>query len=374
MKVCHLTSVHHPFDTRIFVKECSSLAQAGYEVTLIAPAEKDEVKNNVRIIAVNKNASRPARMITTVNEVWKKALQVNAEIYHLHDPELLRIGLKLKKAGFKVIYDAHEDVPRQLLAKHYLPSFARRTIAAAFERYENHAVASFDQVITVTPLLEKRFKALNPNTAQVCNFPLLKEFPAPEKTSNLRKNEICYIGGITEIRGIREMVSALPHCNTILHLGGTFSPATLRNEISRLHGWEKVREHGFMNREQVKALLAACRAGLVLLHPTENYVEAYPVKMFEYMAAGLPVIASDFPLWQDIVSRFACGICTDPYNIEAISAAINKLLTDNELAIQMGMNGRKAIESVFNWEQEEKKLVAIYQKLLQHPGPQTEFV
>jgi len=368
MKVCHLTSVHHPYDTRIFVKECSSLAQAGYDVTLIAPAEKDEVKNGVHIIAVNKNASRPLRMITTVNEVWKKALHVDAEIYHLHDPELLRIGLKLKKAGYKVIYDAHEDVPRQLLAKHYLPSFAKKTIASAFERYENRAVANFDQVITVTPLLEKRFKALNPNSAQICNFPLLREFPATDKATNFRKKEICYVGGITAIRGIREMVAALDYCNTSLHLGGTFSPPSLHDDIARMRGWKKVKEHGFMNREQVKSLLATCCAGLVLLHPTENYVDAYPVKMFEYMAAGLPVIASDFPLWNDIISRYACGICADPFNIEAIAAAINKLLTDEELAQQMGVNGRKAIESVFNWEQEEKKLVAIYRKLLQQPA------
>ncbi|MEO6166065.1 MAG: glycosyltransferase family 4 protein [Chitinophagales bacterium] len=363
MKVCHLTSVHPPYDTRIFVKECSSLAAAGFDVTLIAPAEKDEIRNGVKIVAVKKNTSRISRMITTVNEVWSEALKVNADIYHFHDPELIRIGLRLKQHGFKVIYDAHEDVPRQLMAKHYLPSFSRRLIASRFEQYENRAAEKFDQIVTVTPLLEKRFKRFNPNTVEVCNFPSLQEFPKAESNWHQRKNEICYIGNITAIRGIHEMVKAMEHCNSKLHLGGSFSPLSLREEVVHDNGWKKVVEHGFMNREQVKATLSSSKVGLVLLHPAENYTEAYPVKMFEYMAAGLPVIASDFPLWKEIISRHQCGICVDPADISAIADAINYLLSNDTIAQQMGLNGRQAIESEYNWEQEEKKLVAIYQLL-----------
>ena len=364
MKVCHLTSVHPPYDTRIFIKECSSLAAAGFDVTLIAPAERDEIKNGVKIRAVKKNASRLLRMITTVNEVWEKAQDAHADIYHFHDPELIRIGLRLKQQGYKVIYDAHEDVPRQLLAKHYLPSFSRKLIASRFERYENHAAEKFDQVITVTPLLEKRFKAFNPNTIQVCNFPSLGEFPKAATNWDGRSNEICYVGNITAIRGIHEMIKAMEHCNSILHLGGNFSPPALREEVVRCEGWNKVVEHGFMNREQVKKILSNCKVGLVLLHPAENYVDAYPVKMFEYMAAGIPVVASDFPLWKEIISKHQCGICVNPRNISEIANAINYLLSNDTTAHQMGLNGRQAIESEYNWEQEEKKLVTTYQHLL----------
>lgn len=364
MKVCHLTSVHPVFDTRIFVKECSSLSAAGFQVTLIAPAERDELKNGVHIVAVKKKSARLQRMITTVNEVAKKANDLQADIYHIHDPELLRIGIQLRRHGYKVIYDAHEDVPRQLLAKHYLPSFSRKLIAAGFEKYENRAAAKFDSIITVTPLLEKRFKAINPHTWQVCNFPSLQEFPAAATKWDDRKNEICYIGNITAIRGIREMIRSLEHCDTTLHLGGLFSPTGLRDEVAAYKGWASVMELGFMNRTQVKETLATCKAGLVLLHPAENYVDAYPVKMFEYMAAGIPVIASDFPFWKEIINKHQCGICVDPFNIQAIAEAINYLLHHDNVAQQMGTNGRKAIETTFNWEQEEKKLITIYQQLM----------
>ncbi|MBX7107191.1 MAG: glycosyltransferase family 4 protein [Chitinophagales bacterium] len=364
MKVCHLTSVHPPFDTRIFVKECSSLAAAGFNVTLVAPALKDEMKNGVQVIAVNKKSARLQRMISTVNAVVKKALEVNADIYHIHDPELLRAGLKLRKKHYKVIYDAHEDVPRQLLAKHYLPSFSRKILSASFEKYENHAAARFNGVITVTPLLEQRFSEVNSNTAQVCNFPSLQEFPDAAADWKERKNEICYIGNITAIRGIREMIKSLEYCDTRLHLGGSFSPAQLREEITNYPAWSKVTEHGFMSRLQVKQTLSACKAGLVLLHPAENYIEAYPVKMFEYMAAGIPVVASDFPSWKEIVNRHQCGICVDPLNIHAIADAINYLKNNDAIAQQMGRNGRKAIESTYNWEQEERKLISFYHQLM----------
>ena len=364
MKACHLTSVHPAFDTRIFVKECSSLSKAGFQVTLIAPADRDEVKNGVHIVAVKKKSTRLQRMITTVHDVALKAEDIQADIYHIHDPELLRVGLQLRRKGFKVIYDAHEDVPRQLLAKHYLPSFSRKLIAAGFEKYENRAAARFDGIITVTPLLEKRFKTINPHTWQVCNFPSLQEFPAAGTKWEDRKNEVCYIGNITAIRGIHEMIKSLEHCDTKLHLGGVFSPTALRDEVAAYKGWTKVLEYGFMNRTQVKETLSSCKIGLVLLHPAENYVDAYPVKLFEYMAAGIPVIASDFPFWKEIIDRYQCGICVDPFNIQAIAKAINDLLNNDHVAQQMGSNGRKAIEMTFNWEKEEKKLITIYQQLM----------
>lgn len=363
MKCCHLTSVHPYSDTRIFVKECSSLAKAGFDVTLIAPAEKDVVINGVKIIAVKKPSSRFMRVMTTVNDVYRKALAVDAGIYHFHDPELIRIGLKLKRKGKKVIYDVHEDVPRQLLAKYYLPEFSRRSISERFEKYEDDAAKRFDQIIVVTPLLEQRFKALNKNTTQVCNFPSLEEFGVTETSWSKRKKETCYVGGISVIRGIREMVNALENTDTTLHLAGSFSPPSLRDEIKKMDGWSRVMEHGFLSREKIRQLLSTSRIGLVLLHPTENYIDAYPVKMFEYMAAGMPVVASDFPSWKQMVEQYHCGICVNPMNVPAITDAINFLISHDEEAEQMGINGRKAVVEKFNWQVEEKKLLDIYRTL-----------
>jgi glycosyltransferase involved in cell wall biosynthesis len=368
MNCCHLTSVHPALDTRIFYKECLSLSKAGFDVTLIAPHGRNEEIDRVKIIGVKKPANRFQRLIATANEVYQKALKVNADIYHFHDPELIRIGLKLLKHGKKVIYDVHEDVPRQVLSKPYLPGFSRHLIASRFERYENDAAGKFNHIITVTPFLEKRFKAINIKTTQVCNFPSLEEFPKNIPSWNQRRNQLCYVGGITEIRGIREMLKATEGTDIKLHLAGVVSPPELYDQITSLKGWSNVIEHGFLNRAEVQQLLFSSKAGLVLLHPVQNYQDAYPVKMFEYMAAGLPVIASGFPLWKSIVEGHQCGLCVNPLDTVAIADAISYLLSHEAEAEEMGMNGRKAIEEKYNWQQEEKKLIDIYEQVSNSKG------
>ncbi len=108
-KVCILTSVHPPFDVRIFHKEAKSLVKAGYDVTLIAQHDKEEIVDGVKIINLQKPRNRIERMTKTVSELYQKALRVDADIYHFHDPELIPVGKALKKRGKAIIYDVHED-------------------------------------------------------------------------------------------------------------------------------------------------------------------------------------------------------------------------------------------------------------------------
>ncbi|WP_297888145.1 glycosyltransferase family 4 protein [Sulfurihydrogenibium sp.] len=361
--ICIVTTVHSPFDVRIFHKEAISLKKAGYNLTIIAPHDINETVNDINIIALKKHKDRIQRMFKTSKQAFILAVNQKADVYHFHDPELIPVGLKLKKLGKKVIYDVHEDVPRHILTKPYLNRFIKPIVSKMFEIYENYAAKKFDVIITATPYIRDRFKEINKNTVDINNYPKIDELYEPVNW-DIRKNEICYIGGITKIRGIEEVIKALEYTNTTLHLAGNFESKELEEYIKSLKGWSKVRYYGFVGRDKVKEILKNVKIGLVTLYPTINYLDSLPVKMFEYMSAGIPVIASNFPLWKEIIERNNCGICVDPLNPKEIANGINYLLENDHIAKTMGENGRKLVMTKYNWENEEKKLLDIYFKIL----------
>lgn len=252
-------------------------------------------------------------------------------------------------------------MPTQLLAKPYLNALSRRLLAASFSRYERFACARFDGVIAATSLIRDKFLQVNRNTIDVTNYPVIGEFDGAVDWND-KAPEVCYVGGIAAIRGIHQMVQAcaLLKSPARLALAGQFAGAKLQAELSALPGWERVSTHGLLDRAGVRRLMHRAMAGLVTLHPIPNYLDALPVKMFEYMAAGIPVIASDFPLWRGIIEGAHCGVCVDPLDPVAIAAAIDLFVSNPELARTMGDNGRKAVLAKYNWPAQASKLIAFY--------------
>lgn len=365
MNICHLTSAHPRYDTRIFFKMCSSLAARGFDVSLVvADGKGNAVNNGVSIFDVGVEAGgRISRMTKTVKRVFDKSKELDADIYHLHDPELIPVGIQLKKLGKKVIFDAHEDLPKQLLGKPYLSKPAKMVLSQVFEWYELWTCPKFDAIIAATPFIRDKFLEMNPNTVDINNFPLLDELANASDWAQ-KVNEVAYVGGITKIRGIEEVVSALQYTDTIrLNLAGLFSEKSFEEKVKSHQGWSKVNELGFLNREQIKETLDKSKVGLVTLHPVINYFDALPVKMFEYMAAGIPVIASNFHFWREIVEGNQCGICVDPLDPKAIGEAIQYLIDHPTDAEKMGKNGRLAVENKYNWCIEEHKLFKLYKEL-----------
>lgn len=361
-RVVHLTSVHARNDTRIFIKQCRTLAAHGYDVTLVvADDQGNESRDGVTIADVGRLPGRLNRIFRSTRRVFDKAVALDALIYHLHDPELIPIGLKLKRLGKKVIFDSHEDVPQQILDKPYLGPMSLRALSGMAAAYERFACPKLDGIIGATPFIRDKFLPMNPQTVDVSNFPLLGELDAEIQWDN-KRDEVCFVGGLDAIRGAREIVRAceLLKTPTRLNLAGRFSEAALEASVKAYPGWARVNAHGFLDRAGVRNLLGRSVAGLVTSHPIGNFLQGLPIKMFEYMAAGIPVIASNISSWREIIEGNRCGLCVDPFDPHAIAAAIDYLVLHPELAKRMGENGKKAVMEKYNWPVQALKLTEFY--------------
>jgi glycosyltransferase involved in cell wall biosynthesis len=298
---------------------------------------------------------------------YRRALQEKANVYHFHDPELIPLGLVLKFQGKRVIYDVHEDLPRQILIKSWINKSLRGLLIKVAEAGEWITARIIDGVAVATPVIARRFP--NKKTVLIQNFPIIEEIMISDFLPySKRPMEITYIGGLSKERGIYEMimaVSLIPETlNARLVLAGRYDEPNLKNELQKYHSLGKVVFCGWKNRNEIARLLANMRVGLVILHPNINYVQSQPVKLFEYMAAGLPVIASDFPLWREIIDGAKCGLLVDPFDVKGIAEAITWLLEHPHEAELMGKRGQEAVYQKFNWNTEADKLIACYNELI----------
>lgn len=362
MKICHVSSVHTSYDTRILYKECSSLAKE-YDVILLAKSDRQEIINQVRIEPIIKFKNRFIRIFLSPILIFFKALQVKADIYHLHDHELIPLIVVFKIfTDAKIIYDVHEHFNGLMMLKKYLNPFIRNLIIKFNYIFEKVFFPQFDFIITATPFIKAEIKKNNPRCESINNFPILSEFNLVDNWG-FKKNEICYIGNITKDRGIDKIISALKDINVVLNLAGNYYPENFREELVQIPSWEKVHEYGFVDRITVANIFIKSLAGLIILQPYENYINSYPNKLFEYMAAGIPIIGSNFKLWKEFVQKNNCGILVNPDDELEVSSAIKYILENKQEAKKMGQNGRIAIKKHYNWIHEEIKLLRIYKEL-----------
>lgn len=365
--ICHITTVHTVKDTRIYHKECRSLAEAGYDVKLVAvnasSTESDYPGLEIINVRVSFN-SKLSRILKANRKAYHVAMALKADCYHFHDPEFMFHALLLKKAGFRVIFDSHEDVPKQIGHKSWIPTFLKRPVSFAYRALEHKIARRFDALITVVETIEERFKTIHDHVFLIQNFPIIDA--RLQREWSKREHTLCYVGDLTEVRGAKQMVDSLEYVDTALQMGGRFSSKELEQSLKESSAWNKVNALGFLARPQVIETYLSSKIGLVVLHPTPSYIAALPVKLLEYMSMGLAVVGSNFGMIKDIIESHDCGMLVDPLDPKDIARAVQLLIDDDTAAKDMGERGRKAAMEKYSWDQEAKKLVEIYEFVLAH--------
>ena len=365
-RIAHVTTVHPPFDVRIFRKQCVSLAACGFDVTLIQRGVREETVKGVRVLPLPTYRSRWTRMTRGVWDAFRLALRTRAEIVHFHDIEFIWAGLLLKLAGRKVIYDVHENVAADLYDKAYLPSWVKLPLGFVVRAVECAGAAAFDRIVPATGSIAEHFPVHR--TTIIRNTPILGELAAPDGPPlRERERRVVYIGGLAPLNGVEQMIramGALPADSDIrLTLGGRFGSAKAEATARAIPGAERVDFLGWVGREEIAAHFARARAGLVVYQPTPNAATSEPNKFLEVLSAGLPLIASDFPHWRAFVETHGCGMIVSPTDPQMIAAAIRAMVDDPDAAEAMGVRGRCAVVEKFNWSIDEVRLTDLYRSM-----------
>ena len=362
--ICHIEITPIESMPRV-LREADSAHNAGNRVTVIGFGTSQEY-HGYSYIGVQPPSSRKERMTVTSPEMIRLACQIDADIVQLHSPELLMHIGKLKRAGKKVIFDSHEFYPLQIREKKYLPKLIRYPTAVLYKQFETFVGRHIDAVLYPCTIRgQNLFENRARRAVKIENYsmPVPPEF-LPHGPANTRA--VIHTGSLTETRGITTLAQAVSKTDATLILCGAFISPEYQQEVLSIGRPRMIEYMGSLDRRALFEQYGRAAIGICTLHPVGQYAlgDNMSTKVYEYMQCGLPVILSDFPVYQHWNGLYHFGICVDPTDVDEIAAAITYLLDHPDEARQMGENGSRAVKEEFNWSVEEKKLLALYEEVL----------
>jgi glycosyltransferase involved in cell wall biosynthesis len=357
MKVCMLSSVHSADDIRIVEKEARSLSRLGHAVTVVArpPGPRDLGDIEFKLIDVPV-VSRWKRPWVIGRPAVALARSARPDVVHFHDPELIPFALMLKSQGCAVVYDVHEDVPADIYSKTWIPLLLRPIAARSAGMVERTTARRFDAIVAATSAIADRFRRYGARVSVVRNSVRLDEFIEPTFETKRRRQAV-YIGRTSFDRGLVQMFDACAAVQLPLVLAGDLG-ADEAAWLKKKSG--DVLYMGKLGRPEIAKLLNESLIGLSLLLPEPNYLHSLPTKLFEYMAAGLPVITSDLPKSKEIVEAAGCGFSVSLDNPKGLIDKLSMLVSHPGRAIELGLAGRAVVSSDYNWEQDAAELKNLY--------------
>nr|CDQ32846.1 putative glycosyl transferase [Virgibacillus halodenitrificans] len=351
------------------VREAESLSEAGYSVTAMMQCDQSITRNGVSYVCAPLARGRFQRFIKLPLVLWF-AIRFRAEVYHLHNPDMLPLALCLRLLGKKVIYDTHEDYSRRLLMREWIPYCLRKPLSLLVSLSER-LISNIVSAVFVTQ--DHQVAKFSRRTHLLRNAPYIP-FRVKKEVECLRDSinseadvyRLVYAGGISKERGLFTMTEALHAVNVegvparLWLIGPELSPCL--DDAKKLPGWEFVDYIGLQPHEVVFSYMSKADVGLVVLDDVGDHASARPSKLFEYMAWGLPFIASDFGCWKSFVGGKG-GLWIQPDSAASLSDTLQFLYYNAEERAALSNEGKEFF-SGFNWERESGVLLEVYGAIL----------
>jgi len=362
--IVHVSSAHPWVDNRVHLREAAAAADAGYRVRLIAvDCALDAPPTAVEVVRIPRRR-RLRRMLVSTTQALVLALRSRARLVHLHDPELIWTIPVLRAAGRIVVYDAHEDLPDQIWGKDYL-SYRQRAVLSALSHGLLRLAGTADRVVTATEWTGRRFPAAR--RIAIHNYPLRRAADDAQTGLEARPTVVAHVGVLSHDRGI-DVVAAVPGQPDFppgwrMELVGAIDAATDTTALRDAESSGRLRHGGVVGPMQARDLLLGARIGVIPFRRTPVTDQIFPTKLFEYLAAGLAVIATETPLLRMLLDGSDCVTFVPPDDPAAIAGAVRRYAEDPGLLLRHGAEARRAAQR-FRWHREADRLVAMYDELL----------
>jgi len=364
--VCIITTVHDRFDGRIFHRQAITLKNAGYKITFLVPGNFNGIEEGIHIISFPVMRNKYKRLLSNIRIV-RTALKLKADIYHFHDPDFILFGVALKWISKQVvIFDVHEDFSLVLLERDWIPKWLRKIYSTIYRFVEKSASKVFDGFITATDHIQTLFP--KEKCIVVHNYPENNNIRLNQK--NTISNSLVYIGGLTPIRGIEEMLKAVvisrDKLSIEIHIYGQFTDMNYEKKIMSIFNHEYIHFHDVLPMNEMYQKVSQYSAGIICYLPLPNHIESMPNKIFEYMMLGLPIIGTNFPLWKKIIDENGCGLTCNSSNSKEISDCILSLFSDANELENKARTSSIVYNNHYSWENEKRVLLNFYSSILEN--------
>lgn len=392
IRICFLADKHDLYDDRLYWKMAVPLKNKGYDIYYLLIRDKNEkgiTKQGIHYEIIKLKTFSNNRYLNFIlknlnpnnnyKKLFKKATKLKAEIYHFHDLWINRIGLKLKELEHKpiVFYDAREPYSEDYKSYTEATGLLKRCVklfARLVDVWEKKKAKNYDLIIATEEIVYNNFRRIvgGENVKILYNFSDNYHL-FEEKDLNEKEFDFIYCGGITKLRGALKILEATNlakqyNPNIKVVFVGRYSPESLKNEmqgyIDTYNLNENIELHSFICYSQISNYYNNSKIGFITPMPETTFKIKLYIKIFEYMAFGLPIIGSDFGHIKEYIELENCGVLVNPESPLEISNAMIKILTNPELYKLYSENGRNATLKKYKWDFEFDKLVNYYQMAL----------